>query len=279
MDEELRNRFLYFHERLKKRDKEISKLTETYTSCGVDLAIDIFLPDSETFPGKRPGVLFFFGGGFVMGCKEAFEPQAVELAKQGYITLCADYRVTVFHGTSPQDSIMDGVAAWEYMRKNADRWGIDVKRTAISGGSAGGLISAMIGPLSGVYPQALVLFNPAINLRGLTSPILQNLIDKELNGIPYPTVDSLQPGMPPMLILHGLDDDTIPAVKMKEYAEQAESLGIPVKTVFYPGVNHGFFNFNRSRPHYLMTLGEMMLFLDQTIGDNVVFGKKNDWIP
>lgn len=252
-----------------KRDKDITKVTETYISDGVELEVDIFLPNKESFPDMCPGILWFFGGGFILGCKENFEPQAIELARQGYVALCPSYRIRALHGTSPKESIIDGVAVWMYMRENAERWNLAIDRIAISGGSAGALIAAMAGPVSGIFPLALVLLSPAVNFHGVKNEILHEIEDWDINGISLPSVDTLRPGMPSMLILHGEDDPTIPVANVLEYAARGKELGIDVKTVIYPGANHGFISFNQYRPYYFMTLGEILLFLNRRLGGGV----------
>jgi len=249
--------------RQQKRDAAIVKTTEFYESEGVRLGIDIYQPNEAEFPGLRPGILLFFGGGFMVGCKDAFGPQAEELAKHGYVAFSADYRITALHGTEAPDSMADGACAWQYVREHAASWRLDPERLALGGGSAGGLIALMCGPLSGVFPKALVLFNP-----GVFSP------DDEANQerfrswnkrFPVMNRDQLRPGMPPMLIMHGEADTTVPYAGAKEFSDKAVSLGIDSRLKTYPGAIHGFFNFNRSRAHYFLTLGETLLFLDELL--------------
>lgn len=249
--------------RQRKRDDPITKVTEAYEHDGVSIGIDVFIPNETAFPGLRPGILLFFGGGFMVGCRQALEPQAQEFARQGYVAITADYRITIIHQSEAADSVLDGVAAWQYMRDNASKWRLDTQRLAIGGGSAGGLIALMCGPLSGVFPKALVLFNP-----GIFSPTDTERREKYKiweNRFPFFSTESLKEGMPPMLIMHGEADTTVPLAGIKEFTDRALALGIDARLKSYPGVKHGFFNFNRSRPHYFMTLGESLLFLNEIL--------------
>lgn len=249
--------------RQRRRDKAVTKQTEYYTNDGVSIGMDVFIPNEEDFPGVRPGILLFFGGGFMVGCRDGLAPQAEELAKQGYVAITADYRITVLYNSEAADSMLDGAAALRYVTDNGAKWRLDTDRLAVGGGSAGGLIALMSGPLSGISPKALVLFNP-----GVLSPsdeASRKRFGNWENRFPIINKDRLEPGMPPMLIMHGEADTTIPFAGIVEFADQAKELGIDVRLKTYPGAKHGFFNFNRSRPHYFMTLGETLLFLNEVL--------------
>lgn len=249
--------------RQQKRDAAITKTTEYYENAGVKLGIDIYEPNADEFPGLRPGILLFFGGGFMVGCKDAFGPQAEELAKHGYVAFSADYRITALHGTTAPDSMEDGAAAWTYVRDNAARFRLDPERLAAGGGSAGGLIALMVGPLSGIYPKALALFNPGVFSPSDTANLER--FSTWTTRFPVMNVNMLKPGMPPMLIMHGMDDTTVPYAGLVEFSAKACELGIDSRLKSYPGAKHGFFNFNRSRAHYFLTLGETILFLDELL--------------
>lgn len=64
------------------RDPEIICETAYYQSGNVWLSIDVYRPNAEKYPGVRPGILFFFGGGFRVGTPLAFREQALICAKQ-----------------------------------------------------------------------------------------------------------------------------------------------------------------------------------------------------
>ncbi len=248
--------------RQQKRDPEPQRLSETYFSDGYVLPLEIFVPSSPAPEGGRPGVLFFFGGAFISGCKEAFEPQAIELAKQGYVTACADYRVKALYGTSPRESIADGIAAWRYFLENALRYGMDPDRAALVGGSAGAVIVMRCILDGGADPCAAVLFNPGLSREGgAGGPMVAGVpIDNLL------TAGDLREGLPPMLILHGEGDTVVPIDLVRDFAARAGELGNDVRLITYPEVGHGFFNYNGSRVHYFLSLGELLRFLNDKTG-------------
>lgn len=248
--------------RQQKRDPEPQRLSEAYFSDGVVLSVDIFVPASPAPQVGRPGVLFFFGGAFLSGCKEAFEPQAIELAKQGYVTACANYRVKALYGTSPRESIADGIAVWEYFLRNAQRYGMDPDRAALAGGSAGAVMVMRAILAGGARPCAAVLFNPAVTREdGAGGPVVAGVsIDSLL------TAGDLREDLPPMLVLHGEDDTVVPIDLVKDFVSRAKELGNDAELITYPGVGHGFFNYNGSRVHYFLSLGELLRFLNERTG-------------
>src|SRR5438876_6454680 len=63
-----------------------------------DLAIYVHFPPDWKKEDKRPGIVFFFGGGFRSGRVTQFEQQAVYLAGRGMVAARADYRVKDRHG-------------------------------------------------------------------------------------------------------------------------------------------------------------------------------------
>lgn len=241
-------------------DPEISTFTEYYESDGTRLALDVYIPNREKFPGIRPGILFFFGGGFWVGWRKAFQEQAKECAKQGYTAFCADYRIKSVHGSTPWDSMRDGAAAWRYVRENANRWQVSPQQIVLSGGSAGGLIALMGGKLTGIQPAGLALFNPAIPDGGTEADPLWSLIGSDKMRT---VIDSLHPDpdMCPALILHGEDDQIVPVERVRVFAHSAAAMGRDVTLKIYPHMGHGFFNHFRDRAHFHLTVGELLIFL------------------
>jgi len=245
------------------RDPAISCETAYYQSGGAWLAIDVYRPNVEKYPGIRPGILFFFGGGFQVGTRLAFREQALICARQGYVAFSADYRIASLFDVTAEDSIHDGALAWQYIRKTASDWQVDPNKIVLAGGSAGATIATMCGPLTGEYPAGLVLFNPGVLDRDEPQTALNKLVDWEMDGVPVTCTTSVQAGMPPMLVMHGAKDQIIPVSTIRSYVENAKAHGVDAKLIIYPDATHGFFNFNRSRAHFLLTMGETLLFLEK----------------
>ncbi len=110
-----------------------------------ELKLDIFRPAK---PGKYPAVILVHGGGWRSGNKSMQVPLAMQIATQGYVTACVEYRL------SPEAlypaAVYDLKAAVRFLRANALKFSIDPDRIAISGSSAGGQLAALTGMSSGL---------------------------------------------------------------------------------------------------------------------------------
>lgn len=244
------------------RDAAITCETVYYERDGVRLAVDVYRPNAGKYPGVRPGILFFFGGGFRVGTRLAFREQAELCAKQGYVAFSADYRISSLYNVTAADSIRDGAAAWLYVRENAAVWGADPDKIVLAGGSAGGTIATMCSSITGVKPAGLILFNPGILDSEDPDSMLAGITGWEIDGVAVTNTQSIQPGMA-MLVMHGEADQIVPLSTIRRYVHNVNTNGGNAKLVTYSDAPHGFFNFNRSRAYFLLTMGEALLFLEK----------------
>ena len=124
-----------------------------------ELKMTVFYPDSWKASDKRPGIVFFFGGGFVNGDVKQFYSKAGYLASRGMVAASAEYRVKNRHNTSMEDALVDCQAAYAWLKEHAGEQGIDPEKLSAGGGSAGGACALSIWK-AGVKPASFVLFNP-----------------------------------------------------------------------------------------------------------------------
>jgi len=222
----------------------------------------------------RPAIVFFFGGGWTSGTPGQFQEHAELLVSQGMVVLLADYRVKSRHNVTVPACVADAKAAMRWARANAARLGIDPRRIAAGGGSAGGHLAAATALLSGFEdgdhlkesskPSALVLFNPVLVMApgdgvdtGL-SPQLAERAGGDLKAVsPY---HHLSKNAPPTLILHGKADTTVPYRTVEAFQQKALKLGGECTLVGYEGQSHGFFNYGRGE-YYEKTTAKMVEFL------------------
>ena len=215
---------------------------------------------------SKPAILFFFGGGWNAGSPVQFESQARHFAERGMIAMLVDYRVKSRHGVSAIECVKDGKAALAWARENADKLGVDPKRIATAGGSAGGHVAASIGTLTGLgsdeRPNAMILFNPAATLGDLGDWKAHRVIATARLGVKKS--EDLSPShhigkhTPPTLIMHGSKDTTVPIGSVEAYDKQMKKLGRLCKLIRYEGAAHGFFNRGK---HQEQTLKEADDFL------------------
>jgi len=105
------------------------------------LLLDVFYPAKTK--KRKPAVLMIFGGGWKSGDKTQNHAMAIELAKQGYVAVSAEYRLSG-EAIYPA-AVLDLKAATAWMRSHAKKYGIDKKKIAALGCSAGGQLAALLG--------------------------------------------------------------------------------------------------------------------------------------
>src|SRR5271155_1194375 len=229
-------------------------------------APDLRLVIVDPAPGTkgRPAFLHIHGGGYVSGIAGQFNPFLQAVAQNcGCLVVSVDYRLapeTRFPG-----SLEDNYAALRWLSKNADELGVDRKRIAIGGESAGGGHSAELAIAARDRHEIPILFQlliyPMLDDRtGSTRqvpPFIGQLVwnagSKPLGwtsllGVPAGSatvparagsarVENLA-GLPPAFIGVGaidlfVDEDV-------EYARRLINAGVPTELLVIPGAYHGF---------------------------------------
>ncbi len=244
--------------------------TAVYKIAGTDtLRLHLFFPEGHTPDDRRAAIVFFFGGGWTGGTPTPFYPHARYFAARGMVAATAEYRVRSRHGTTPFESVRDGVSAVRWMRTHAAELGIDPDRIAAGGGSAGGHVAAATALLEGfdepdadrsvsARPDALVLFNP--------------VIDNGPGGYGYDRIGAryrsfsplhnIRPGAPPTVVFLGTEDRLVPVATLRAFDRRMEAAGARCDVYYYGGQGHGFFNYrDGSNPYYLRTLQAADRFL------------------
>jgi acetyl esterase/lipase len=152
------------------------------TVSGIELRLHVFSPGHGNSTAK-PAVVFFFGGAWTSGTVTQFVPQARHLTDRGMVAVIADYRVFGRHQTSPFEAVADAKSAVRWLRTHAPEFGVDPSRIVASGGSSGGHIALSAATFDAFdepgedtkissKPDALVLFNPAVDTSRETPPVL-----------------------------------------------------------------------------------------------------------
>jgi acetyl esterase len=230
----------------------VYKTTKDAKGKEVELRLHVFLPAGHKAGDKRAAIVFFFGGGWVGGSPGQFYQHCKYLALRGMVAMSAEYRVGKRHGTDPFACVADGKSAVRYVRAHAEKLGVDPKRIASGGGSAGGHVAACTGVIAGLEeegedtalsskPDAMVLFNPVIDCsqKGYGYSRL-----KERYKAISP-VHNVGKGVPPTIVFHGTADKTVPFSNVEAFREAMKKAGNRCEVVAFEGAGHGFFNFGR----------------------------------
>lgn len=218
-----------------------------------ELKIYIYFPKGWKEADRRPGILFFHGGGFSGGSPRQFFAKSEYLASRGLVALSAQYRLKKAHGTTPVEAAEDARSAMRYVRGHAAEFGIDPERLISAGGSAGGHLAACVALCEGpdakdddlsisCKPQAMVLFNPVFDLatprrleRLFGSDEEKKALAKEISPIEY-----LREECPPAILFYGTADRILS--EGRRFTEKALALGSNVELWTAEGEPHAFFN-------------------------------------
>lgn len=107
---------------------------------------------------RGPAILFFHGGGLIMGSRHWIVPdQLARYTAAGFTVVSVDYRLAP--ETKLPEIVADAEAAYAWMRTEASaRFDFDPDRIGVVGHSAGGYLSLLAGALFRPRPRALVSF-------------------------------------------------------------------------------------------------------------------------
>jgi acetyl esterase len=233
-----------------------------------ELKIHLYFPKDWKPSDRRPGIVFFFGGGFVGGNPRQFATKAEYLATRGMVAASAEYRVKNTHHTGPEKCIEDAKSAVRWLRVNARRLGIDPGRVLAGGGSAGGT-DAVFTAYNTTYepegedtsvsskPNALVLYNPAIGTLDYTLPNRPQEEQTTLRA--FLSAWKVTKGGPPAILFFGTDDALL--APARAFVKEMIAAGNRVELYTAEGQKHGFFNDRDGTPWHAACLHQTDLFL------------------
>jgi CubicO group peptidase (beta-lactamase class C family)/dienelactone hydrolase len=267
---------------------EVVKDIEFANVDGHPLLLDLYLPEEE----NPPLVVFIHGGGWKGGSKAGCHVKW--LTEHGYAVASVSYRLTDKAIFPAQVHDCKGAIRW--LRANAEKYGYSVEHLAVSGTSAGGHLSALIGTSGGVQElegtvggnleyssrvDAVVDFYGATDfiLRSKTQPHRANDegsvvylllgggadqktdLARSASAVYHVTSDD-----PPFLVLHGDKDNTVLLDQSQRIAQVYAEAKLPLSLHVLEGAGHGGDDFftGKSRDH-------VVEFLDQhlRVGDGV----------
>jgi acetyl esterase len=213
-------------------------------------------------PGRRlPGLIYFRGGGFVLGTLNSSDRVCRDLAHlAGRVVVSVDYRLAPEHPfPAPVD---DAYAATKYVLEHASEFGMDESQIAVGGESAGGNLAAVTAlklrqrgasPLTFqllVYP--LVDFNDeSPSMRDfadghfITADLLEYFARHYLGTQDRGQQDASPlnadlRGVPPAFVLTAECDPL--RDQGEAYARKLAEAGVPVTHKRYDGAIHPFFS-------------------------------------
>jgi acetyl esterase len=249
-------------------DKRLVYKTVTRNGEPVALKIDTFLPAGHQASDQRPAIVFFHGGGWYGGDNNQFFTQCRYLALRGMVAFAAEYRCINDFRTSPKECVIDGKSAVRWLRQHAAELGIDPKKLAAGGDSAGGHIAAATVFTQGFEeenedkatscrPDALVLFEPVFD--NGPGGFAHDLVKAYWED--FSPIDNIGENPPPAIVLLGTNDEYVPVETGKRFQRLMKEKGGRCDLHLYEGKKHGFFNLWIGKEDLAITLVEADRFL------------------
>lgn len=243
----------------------------TYGKGGeVELKLDLARPEGE---GPFPAIVFIHGGGWYQGNRIGYLGQIQEAAKRGYVAATISYRLMKFDktkkGTTTANPIFpaqihDVKAAIRWVRANAKKYHVDPDRIGVTGGSAGGHLSLLIGltddddklegegghPRQSSRVQAVVnVFGPTEMASGHNTSSVAWIFRLFMGGTPDETPDTYKAASPvtyvskddpPVLTLQGDKDTLVPVAQATLLDKKMKAVGASHTLMILKGQGHGF---------------------------------------
>jgi acetyl esterase len=209
-----------------------------------------------------PGLVWFHGGGFVLGSIESHDGLCSALAAHaGVVVVSIDYRLAPEHRFPA--GVQDAIAATRWVLEHCDEIGVDARAVAVGGDSAGGNLAAVVAQsLRGASRQVSfqLLVYPATDATCreashrmfregfvLTESDIAWFLGQYLPDPRFATDPRVSPlfavdlsGLPPALVVTAGFDPL--RDEGRRYAERMREAGVEVDHICSEGSLHGFLN-------------------------------------
>jgi len=253
-----------------------------------DATLDIIRPRQTSTP--TPAVLFFHGGGWTGGSKDAGLLAALPYAEMGYAVINVAYRLSSV-SLAPA-AVEDARCALRWVYRNAKQYNIDLNRLVLTGQSAGGHLALITGMLTedvgldlgcpgdrgaGPFNTDPLKVAAIVNWYGITDvremlagPNRRAYAVMWLGGQPnreqiatqVSPLTYVRPGLPPVITIHGDADPTVPYTQAQRLHDALQKAGVTHQLVTVPKGGHGGFSVDE----YLRTLTAVRAFLTRHVG-------------
>ena len=266
----------------------------TYGQGGeTELKLDIARPRGD---GPFPAIVFIHGGGWYLGSRQAYSAPMKEAAQRGYVAATISYRLMQFDEEKKETTtavanfpaqIHDAKAAVRWLRANSDKYRVDTSRIGVTGGSAGGHLSLLVGLTDaqanlegdGGHAEQSSRVQAVVNVFGPTdmaacyetssvawifrlfmggTPDEAAATYKSASPVTYVSNDD-----PPVLTLHGDRDALVPIAQATILDEKMKAAGATHTLKVLQGQGHGF-----QGEHQRQAMDAMWTFFDQHLKPN-----------
>lgn len=230
------------------------------------IRLDVYKPTDAKPGDRRPGILQIHGGAWIFGDKrEQGIPLLNHLAANGWVGINANYRL------SPRSAfpahLIDVKKAIAWYREHADEHGADPDFLCVTGGSAGGHLTALVAltandpeyqsgfedvdttvngavPFYGVYDFTNRNgYSHKDSIKRFFGPIImkKKLADDPDAFAKASPLDQVRADAPPFFVIHGDKDTLAPVQDAREFVRLLRAMSeAPVLYAEMQGAQHAF---------------------------------------
>lgn len=263
---------------LAQRHKELTDNVEVFKNIPYvtygdrTLLLDIYKPQETTIE-KLPAILVIRGGGWQKGDKEGYATIAAALTAKGFAAVCIEYR-TAQEALFPA-AVFDTKNALQWIKTNADKYGIDANKIGAIGGSAGAHLALLLGVSADVEAlnpesenadyslQAVVALASPTNFHATWGP-------KHWLGKPFgesqetwrlaSPVTHIDSNSPPALLIHSSNDKVVDYSHSILALEKYGEAGVHCDLDLIPDAAHAFWF---SEKWFDYTIGKSVAFFQE----------------
>jgi acetyl esterase/lipase len=203
------------------------------------LTLDVYAP-----PGARgaPVVVFFYGGRWQDGTPADYRFVGQALASQGFVAVLPDYRH--YPQVRFPAFVEDAARAVRWTQRQIARYGGDPEQVFVMGHSSGAHLAALValnpeylGPDRARLKGMIGLAGP-YDFLPLTAPDLRDMFGPPERFPLSQPIAFADGDAPPLLLLHGANDDTVGVHNTRNLATAVNRAGGAAETVIYEKLDH-----------------------------------------
>lgn len=204
--------------------------------------LDVYSPQGAA---NAPVVVFFYGGRWQMGSKDEYKFVGQALAARGFVAVLPNYRL--YPQVKYPDFLTDCADAVAWVHSHIGGYGGSAARIVLMGHDAGAYNAAMLtldpeflAKAGGNrnWVRGMVGLAGAYDFLPLTDPDLRDLFGAPENYQKTQPVLYVDGSNPPLLLMHGGKDETIPASNTNSLYDRVRRAGGSADKVLYPDLDH-----------------------------------------
>jgi len=220
---------------------EVIKDIEYGRAGDIPLLLDMYIPETP-ISDPMPAVIWIHGGGWRGGDKADYSGRSTSWAEHGFLAVSINYRlVEAAQGSEEawaelENCVEDCKCAVRWLRGNAEKYNVKPERIGVCGRSAGGYLAMMVGCVDETAGlegdggweeyssrvQAVVSYSGAILPKGDWACPVNHV-----------TADD-----PPLLLVHGELDQTVPIERAEQMYEAYQQAGLEATLVRVSEAGH-----------------------------------------